>query len=99
VRLWSEITYSTGQAYKVARTPDPHILKCVAMALVAFDIGKERAIVSFLNASEVCREIFCQCPGLPECLAVLFISKERKDPPPRGEPFPTAAPRFSHMRR
>ena len=34
---------------------DTDILQCVAMALVAFDIGEERAIVAFANASEVCR--------------------------------------------
>ena len=66
-----------GDALAVA-DQDADILERLSMVLVAFDIGEERAIIAFSNTREMCREIFRQRPGLPECLAVLLVGEERK---------------------
>ena len=52
-----------GDALAVA-DQDADILKRVAMVLVAFDIGEERAIVAVSNSREMRREIFHERAGL-----------------------------------
>ncbi len=54
-----------GDAFAVA-DQDADILKSVAMLLVAFDIGEERAIIAVSNSREMCRENLHERAGLRE---------------------------------
>ena len=55
---------------------DADILQGVAMVLVAFDIGEERAIVAGSNSREMCREIFRQASRRsPNALLFLASAK------------------------
>ena len=87
-----------GDALAVA-DQDADVLQRVAMVLVAFDIGEQRAIVAVPNAPEMRREIFDERAGLPEGLAVLLVGKEREARLLEEAPFPAAASRSARRRR
>src|SRR5260370_12337454 len=55
----------------------PDVLQCIMMLLVAFDIGKKRAIISGLDPLQVRREIFRQRTGTAESVAVPLVGKKR----------------------
>ncbi len=81
---------ASGDALAVA-DQDADILECVAMLLVAFDIGEERAIIPFSNSLEMRREIFHERAAFTESLAVLLVGKEREAALLRAALFPAAA--------
>src|SRR6185437_14913352 len=66
-----------GDAFAVANL-DVYILKGVAMLLVAFDIGEERAIIAVSNSREMCRENLCERADLRENPAILAVGKQRQ---------------------
>ena len=86
-----------GDALAVA-DQDADILKRVAMVLVAFDIGEERAIVAFSNTREMCREIFRAASRPSRMPCVFFSSAKSVRPASEGAAFPAAAYRSSRMR-
>src|ERR1700674_5362489 len=67
---------TSGDAPAVANQ-NADVLERDLMALIAFDISEQRAIVARLNAPKMRRQNFHEGLGRRECLAVLAVGEER----------------------
>src|ERR1700674_3825180 len=67
---------TSGDAPAVANQ-NADVLERDLMALIAFDISEQRAIVARLNAPKMRRQNFHEGLGRRQCLAVLAIGEER----------------------